>query len=156
MIMKSSLLIVFTILFSSVSFSQEFRFYINGTPFENVVTDHFKKGDLFRIVFINKNTTYQFKIDCIVVTLTPIAGQTDKNIVINQPTKFIISNPSDRFSVSPNFMFDPVEKLDLLRYKHYDVSIKIQMFTSNTRQGNEWIKDNVVLKEETLKRQALK
>lgn len=150
--MKPSILLCIGCLFSLVSFTQEFKFYLNGSTVEDsIYYDNIQKGDLMRVIFSGKSTPYRFRIATVLVTLLPrsVSG----NEVINKPTGFVLDNSSDEYSNYPSFTFDLLDRLTLLKdNSDCDLTIKVQQLISDTQDGTNWVADNVKFKTITLKK----
>jgi hypothetical protein len=139
--MKYLLLLLLALCSTSV-FAQQFRYYINGNTVAEATPAHFESGDLFRVMFINKHNHYRFKIAAVGVTLTPSTEGSNAG-VLNRVTKFIIVNPSSKFSANPDFSFDLLSKLAVLSYNYSEISFQVQVLESDSAEGNEWIQKNV-------------
>jgi hypothetical protein len=136
--------------------AQEFRFYLNGSPLKDAVCTNFEKGDLFRVVYINKNTSYQFKIVSVAITLTPMPVGDSGISLLNNVTRFIINNPSDKFSACPDFTIDLVSKLDFLKYHYSDITFQVTEVASNSARGRQWLLEHMPFGEMKVKKQSSK
>ncbi len=146
----------FCILFFLLNFlsqkviSQEFRFYINGSNIEDSTFPSIKKGDLLRVIFLNKKRDYKFRISHVSIILFPI--QTNTATLISDTTEFSIRNPSETYTSSPTFTLDLIKELEILKYNNYNISFKVKQLLSDTEQGNIWKEKNIHFKEVNFRR----
>ena len=147
--MKPYALLCIGCLLSCLAFTQEFKFYLNGSNVEDSSFGSFQKGDLMRVMFHGKGTPYKFRIASILVTLTP---RGDKATPTSGPVSFILDNTTEEFSNYPAFTFDLLERLTLLRNYDYDIAVKVNQLFADTPEGSNWIQDHVVFKQVVIQR----
>lgn len=147
--MKQYTLLCVCCLISWVTYSQEFKFYLNGSIIEDsAYVETYQKGDLMRVVFSGKNMPYQFRIATVIVTLTPKGAV--GNDVIGKPTSFLLDNTSNEYSNYPSFTFDMMDRLVLLKHNDFDVTIKVHQLVADKEEGTDWAHNNVSFKSITL------
>ncbi|HVG40090.1 MAG TPA: hypothetical protein VM888_00665, partial [Chitinophagaceae bacterium] len=150
--MKPGLALIVLCFCSFITIAQEFRYYINGSPIGKEGIKNFNKGDLLRVVFINKNNGFLFNIKSVMVTLTPTRDTANNTSVINSTTRFFIENPSEKYTECPSFTFDLLDKLEILKYDYSAITFQVRTLTSNTPMGTKWIEENVSFTEASIKK----
>lgn len=149
--MKQYTLFCIGFLFSWVAYTQEFKFYLNGSQVEDsAFIQDFQKGDLMRVVFSGKNTPHKFRIATVLVTLIPKGTSNDE--VLNSPTGFVLDNTTNEFSNYPSFTFELFDRLSLLKHNDYDMAIKVNQLFADTNEGMNWIQNNVTFKAITIQK----
>jgi len=147
--MKQYALLCIGCLLCWATYSQEFKFYLNGSTIEDsAYVEGYQKGDLMRIVFSGKNMPYQFRIATVIVTLTPKGAL--GNDVIDKPTSFLLDNTTNEYSNYPSFTFDLTDRLTLLKHNNFDVTIKVHQLFADKEEGTDWAFNNVAFKSITL------
>jgi len=149
--MKPYTLLCLGCLFSCIAYTQEFKFYFNGSTVEDsAYVESFQEGDLMRVLFSGKATPYNFRIATIVVTLTPrsVAGTE----TLSRPTSFVLDNTSDEYSSYPSFTFELMDRLTLLKNNDCDIAIQVNQLFSDSREGTDWIANNVKFKTITIRK----
>lgn len=143
--MRHYMLLCLASLLSIGTIGQEFKFYLNGSNIKDSTFENFSKGDLLRVVFSNKTTPYNFRIASILITLTPI-----KNIegsFAGNTTSFLLDNTNTSYTGSPTFTVDLYERLTLLKYNEYNISVTVKQLFSDTPEGSDWILEHIKFEE---------
>lgn len=148
--MKPFTLLCISCLLACAAYSQEFKFYLNGSNVEDsTYADQLQKGDLMRVVFSGKTTPYKFRIASVLVTLVPRAGSANAEII--KPTGFILDNTTKEYSNYPSFTFDILDRLELLKHNDCDLTIQVNQLFSDSQEGTDWVASNVTFKAVTIK-----
>jgi len=151
--MKQYTLLCIGCLFSWIAYTQEFKFFLNGSAInDSVSVDNFQEGDLMRVLFSGKTTPYNFRIATVLVTLTPHNNAGTE--ALPQPTSFVLDNASEEFSSYPSFTFGLMERLALLKHNDCDMSIRVNQLVADSRDGTDWIANNVTFNTVTIRKRT--
>jgi hypothetical protein len=149
-------IILFSFLFSTNAYAQNFKFYLAGKNIEENYFDDITTNRIVNVKLIN-STNFKFEIKSVVVIMVMsnsrmgVAGQGSSGAPAPVQIKRVyVENNSPIFSYYPymQFALGPV----LLKYPGIDrISIKVGEIISDTDAGNDWITEHLVLKEVEIK-----
>jgi hypothetical protein len=149
--MKQYTLLCIGCLLTWITYAQEFKFYLNGSIVEDsAYVESFQEGDLMRVLFSGKSTSYNFRIATLMVTLTPRNSVGTESLP--KPTSFVLDNASNEFSSYPSFTFELMDRLALLKDNDCDMTIKVNQLFSDSQEGTDWIANNVKFKTITIRK----